>query len=459
MHAILAGGLASAARAAIGWGVGYLRGKTEAGRALRRAVTEIVVAGAAGASAVALGIGGLSGSAPLWSFLGGAAWSISCEVCRVLATRRLRRASGELGGCLRSGKPVRTWSRKVLRHATGWPGAFWHEMLHVAGLSDATGVELEAYETYRSQGAWNARFRDRRNDWPFTKWMWREEMPILLVAVVGNVLYLATLSKGSAYTALVQAVVVFLFLVGVRDPLIDPNNRDDAEAARMFHRCWCAVLASWAAYYLMLYWTKVVPTVPPQGEKNPLYGPREVTMQFINNLNTCFLLFGYFVLRDPPSLVGERSHRWCGLTSLEWKGVVLAAALAIVSVADAFWTWRGWHGSIHYFEWIGDAAAGVSMALLIARLESKMIAAPVALIALLYWYAVLQGVPIGFGGPSEVESLYYLLALALKSLFVLLMTWVFASQRLTVYFQRLRYFETVSQTVDRQFEEVVLGSD
>ena len=182
-------------------------------------------------------------------------------------------------------------------------------------------------------------------------------------------------------------------------------------------------------------------------------------MQFLDNLTTCLLLFCYFVLHDPPSLVGERSHRSRGWTSLQLKGFGLAGALAILTVGDAFWTWLGWHGQIHIFQWIGAAAGGVALALMIGRLGSKAIGAPIWVVALLYLYAVLQGAIISFGGVSAAEELLFLLALALKSVLVLFLTWVLASQRLTIYIREVRYFEALRRTAEQQIEDVVLESD
>jgi hypothetical protein len=332
-------------------------------------------------------------------------------------------------------------------------------MLHAAGLSDATDEEMHAYEIYRSQVAWNTRFLDERRHWSFTKWIWRVEKPILLIAIVGIVLCFWPLRMQPASTALAQAIVVFLFLMRVRDPLIDPNNRDDAETARMFHRCWCALLAAWVVFYLMLFWTKIDPSSLPEGAKNPPYGPREVTIQFLDNLNTCFLLFCYFVLRDPPSLVSERAAQASSWTSLQRKGVCLTGVFVILTVADVIWTWQGWYEKFFFSRWIGGAVGGVALALLIGRLESKTINAPIGVIALLYFYAVLQGVMIDYGGVSEVEDFMFLLALALKSLLVLFLNWVLASERLTLYIHRLRILEKLRREADERLENVVLESD
>ena len=147
-------------------------------------------------------------------------------------------ASGELRHYLFR-KPDTKLLRTMLPATMRWPSAFWLERLHSAGLADVTDAEMHAYDVYRSQVAWDPRFLDRRHDWSFTKWVLREGKLLLIVAVVGIDAYAFILSRHPTYTPLVQAIVVLLFFVGVRDPLIDPNNRDDAEAARIFHRCWC----------------------------------------------------------------------------------------------------------------------------------------------------------------------------------------------------------------------------
>jgi hypothetical protein len=437
MYVVIACGLIGAIGGAVGYLAGFLHGRPRAGKWGRRALT---AAGGGGIVVAILSAHGVPDpgfpAAPVGALAIGLCWALFCEACRAFVTRRVERDSAVMGDHL-ADHPTGSVPGEVRDSAAGWPRLVGLRVAHRLGLSDLSDAQFDAYAIYRAQVAWNGQYNDgkshdRPDHWSFYRWVWHADRWLLAVAVVGTAAYLAAFFLAPTHQWLIQALVVLVLLLGGRGPLVDPTNYDDAEAARLFHRYWCGLFGTWVLLYVLLFWARLGAPVQPG---LPRYGVTEALVQFLANLNTLFLVLCFVVLRDPPSTAPDRP---AGPRRVREVRVIGGAMLAAVTLAECACTWREWREQILYFRLIGGAAGGVALALLVGRLESKALSAPVLVIVLLYLYAVLQGAMTAIDNSPDLEQAAFLLALPLKCVLFLFINWVLGSGRLMTYIRRVR---------------------
>jgi hypothetical protein len=401
---------------------------------LRKALVEILGAALAGAflplSSLPLQI--------VVPFLTGLAWSQICQWRRDWLTQRVEQTVTSLGVWLKADRNPAETSEANRKLAVQWPPVLWGKALHGVGLSNLSDEQIAAYETYRAQVAWGAHFsRMPKKDGSYQRHWWITERawPLITIIAAGTGAYAAAgigayffgLTFALNFTPLVQALVILLLFLRIPDPLVDAcKSPDETEAAMHFYRYWCAAQASWVFFYLIRFGMAMMPD-----------RAWEIPNLFLDNLNSYFIFMCFFVLHDPPFLSSRDEPLSTRAPAI---GMVVVVAL---TVAQTLCYLSGWERHIDYFYWICGCAGGVGLALLVGHLGSRFFdpMAPVWVIALLYFYVVIQGA-LGVPGLAEQLNQFSLfLALVLKFLLLLYVTWLLESDLLLSYMIHVRSYQ------------------
>jgi hypothetical protein len=140
----------------------------------------------------------------------------------------------------------------------------------------------------------------------------------------------------------------------------------------------------------------------------------------------------YLVLSEKT--VGERGEA-IPLPWGKWIGVALAAFLAeaVLSIAPQTREFGNELGA-----WTSGFAGGVALAMLVGRLDSKFLNAPVRVLALLYLYAVIQSVWAVFEDWPRLALILTRTALLLKGLLFGLCAWLMETGKPYEYMVALR---------------------
>jgi hypothetical protein len=388
---------------------------------------------------------------PQWAFMVGVAWPLLCVVPRFWITKRVDDGLRGLEDWWQRDDYVPGDAPKLIRHlAVRWPTAHWATILRAIGLVDLTAEDLRAYMRFRSQMAKDTLPGETRRDrlarakatgdesrdpyWLIT----RRNVPLLCFSIVGIVAYPVVQAFAPTYRYVVQALVIFSFLVLLPDPLVDERSEpDESRAAWCFQRFWCLLLASWIALYLVFFLRAV--NVPPN-QRDSFW---EVLAHLANNLNTYAFVMCYLVMHDPPYLSIEHVP----MISRSW--LLGLGVVALISLVEISCYAHGWMAHIVWFQWIGGFAGGVGIALLVGRLESQLIKPPIWLIAALYFYAVLQGGMGSFGAAEEVELVSIFCALPLKGLLLLFVAWLIGTPNLASYMKDMQEIRVSAESVPR----------
>ena len=255
--------------------------------------------------------------------------------------------------------------------------------------------------------------------------------------------------------ALVTHAIAVLFLIGA--PSIPPPFQQKPEfheavvATKQFALLWYFVWVLFFALYAIwsYYWTEI-----SAGEESL---PVHLAVDSLNLATSALLFICYLamVLRSVPD-----NH-------LAWFRVVFRVFIFVVIfifaeglTAKYFPDAPGTFGRQAYFDAVQGLLSGVGIALLVGRLESKLIDTSRWIVAALYAYAVLQiAYPVLTVNNPE-KSLVFLLLTSLALLLKVLLFWEFrrivTSGVLTYYmFEYRRLLEAGSTERDRVMRDLL----
>lgn len=277
----------------------------------------------------------------------------------------------------------------------------------------------------------------------FWNWLARLDNPALWIsgagaALIGALLYLdGPVPSPSPRVQWVQFGVILLLLVLLlakrhrTDPDVYQKASQSLKAAvvsaRDFRRYWAWVWTSWLALYFILAFASRLALVPGC---DPVVGKTRWTLFILNtvqNGGTAFFFLCYQVLAR-RTVEDDLSRR-----TLPVARIGLALSLLALGELSAIFFDSGFQ---QWFGWLSGFGQGTALALLVGRLDSRYVEAPSAVIALLYFYAAIQGAwPVL---SCEYGWMLVFFALVLKCFFFLLVSWLFESDVILFYLTRMR---------------------
>lgn len=226
------------------------------------------------------------------------------------------------------------------------------------------------------------------------------------------------------YPNLIQGLIIVILLVFSLPPITKPRVRpyvsqgDKFDIARKatisFYVFWLGLLLSWIAFYAVAYYSKK--------EISPV-------LDRVNGVEAIFLFLAYSEMT--VITLGERGKP----KFTAWRRILVA--LAIYGILAA-WEQFSNPQAGPWWNLVSGLTVGVSMALLVGRFESRHIAAPLPITALLFLYASLQATYPMFGKASELEQIVTYTSLPLKILFFLIVDWIYMGGRLFYYMAKAR---------------------
>jgi hypothetical protein len=443
--------LAAAVGGLCGFLLGLRYGSFKQDRYLRKGLLEILGAGLTGSL---LALPALVLQIPT-AFVAGLAWSFLCQRLRNLLTTRIVDAL----------TPLRKWWLEYCHKpgdtpdaerqlAVAWPTIFWSQILHGVGLTNLSNGQLTAYEKYRAELAYRIECSDtsrRRQARPSQQpsWLWNRGLLLVSIALVGTTVYVLVLTSKADYSHLdyehlIQALVIFLLFLASPDPVIDEyRNPDEADAAKSFCRYWRAFQASWVLLYVVFFLGAIIPATRPGGSGEVPAADRdpgwEVATHFAYNVNTYLLVMCFLVLHDPPYISSKHTP------TVTRARLIGPAAVIAFTAAEAWCYAHDRAGAIVWINWLTGFAGGVALALVVGRLESKLINTPILLIVALYFYAVIQGAMGSFRGAEDVKHTLLSLALPLKCLLLVCVAWFTDSGKLFSYMTDVRILQSPAE--------------
>lgn len=238
-----------------------------------------------------------------------------------------------------------------------------------------------------------------------------------------------------------QALYVALLYSVVPAPVTDRSLASRASrAAEQFVQAWKRVWLFWillyAAFAAISSWevSRIAANEPTTG-----WLPWDLAMaaeNLLSNLVTAALIMCYIVVSRKTVDLGDSRE------SLPWKYALLAVmviaaaeVLARLGVSAGVGQWLGGLPSV--VKWITALASGLTLALFVGRLDSKLIRPPVVVVTLLYLYAVMQTGWIKFEESRATMALLTNAALFLKTLLFVFVAWLLRSGILLFYLDRV----------------------
>jgi hypothetical protein len=376
------------------------------------------------------------------ALLVGAAWVWCVQRVRLALTSRIRRRSNFFLDWLNPHSAHKT-SVIDLNLVFGCPGSCWLWPLHWLGFTDLTDQQLWAYDTYRSEVAWKTHPRA----WEFFgRWLRLRWQPLanaaILTLLYGCLVFCYFFAHWfpEALLHLSQGLFILYLSLWIPAPTISDRNPEDADAVRTWSFLWLAFWGSWVLLYLGFFIQDFFPyrlapssAVAVSGDSNNIW---IIAVHFFNNLNTCLLILCFYLLYDPPDPSSEA--RMDPPKRLVLAGALGAGAIVLFTLLDIWFWLLGWKSAAEGADWVSGFAGGIGFAMLVGRLESKYINAPILLIVLLYIYAVIQGGMGGFGTRPVLKVALLAFAFFLKCLLFLLIAWILESGLLLSYMREVR---------------------
>jgi hypothetical protein len=224
----------------------------------------------------------------------------------------------------------------------------------------------------------------------------------------------------------------------VADPVAeeDPRLRMAWAAAGDLRRYWGGAWSFWVLLYLGLTATAALDLPSAGGSPAAVARWASVGLNLLQNATTVMLLLAYEVVARPT--VREDLSRRQLLPVEAW--LVFALLVSVVEGTSVLvgipWVAQQWLG------WASGFAQGTALALLVGRLDSKYIGPPAPLVALLYFYAAIQGAWPALQQHPQLMLVLTFLALVLKCLLFLFVAWLFESRTLVFYLARVRALDT-----------------
>lgn len=281
----------------------------------------------------------------------------------------------------------------------------------------------------------------------FGAWLWRLGNLSLWIGLVGALLtadfLYQSLKTGSISPAvqITHFAVILILLTQLPRLRTTAAALDDEpvghriafQAAGDFRRYWGAVWIFWLFLYLALSVTAALGLLPT-ADTDPGTATRwsVVVLNLFQNGATVLLLLCYEVVARPT--IEEDLTRRRLLPTEAWLAFALLVSLleAGTVLFGIPWSTQQWFG------WLSGFAQGTALALLVGRMDSKYVEPPTVVIALLYLYAAIQGAWPVFQYHYELMLILTFVALVLKCLLFLFVSWLFDSRILLFYLSRMR---------------------
>ncbi len=293
----------------------------------------------------------------------------------------------------------------------------------------------------------------------FGGWLFRRDNKLLWISVLGALVTAVVLSLGFGQQSsppLVQGthfIVIFLLLALLPRPWVDPGETEGAShalkvaarALRDFRRYWGLAWMAWVFLYFAITTAAFFGLFSVNGgvPSRPSEGLALLLLNLLQNCGTVLLFLCYEVVAKPT--IGDDLRRRQVLSTEAWF-----AAVALVTFAEGAVVWSGAWASQQWFAWLSGFGQGMALALLVGRFDSKYVNPPAITIAMLYLYAVIQGAWPVLRYEDSLMLILTFVALVLKCLLFLFVSWLFESNVILFYLARMRRLD---QSVARERSE------
>lgn len=278
----------------------------------------------------------------------------------------------------------------------------------------------------------------------------RRILPSYGAAISGVSAIIAAIPEWLAWKWLTLALIgiqlgtiLILFLL-IPNPLEDPHQSPRATlGVRQFVGVWRRVWAFWLVLFLALAALELLRSVPsPFSVVGPSWAKSiaSVVLNALSNLSTAAILMCYVIASRQTVIETEEGPK---ATELHWDRVVvfviLFGAFDLLCHADALqgWQFLPWPDATKIPVWIAGLLSGLAIALLVGRLDSKLLNLSIWVMAPLYGYAVIQPGWPAFDESPALRTILLSLALALKCLLWLVIYWMFTSGVFLYYLERI----------------------
>jgi hypothetical protein len=239
-----------------------------------------------------------------------------------------------------------------------------------------------------------------------------------------------------------QAVVITVFLLLIPDPLSNVEfAKHPSIAIEQFHQAWKRLWFFWILLYIGLAAQELL-VISLKKEQVFLnsswrWSISLIITNLLNNLQTLTLAMCYLVV---SSKTVESKRATNPLPWLQGAGVLITiTAVEIFLTILVSTIWKAEPATVpKVFIWFNGLGAGVVLALLIGRLESKLIDLPVWIVVSIYLYAVIQSGWAAFPEKPNVKMFLLIAALVLKISLFLLVFWLLKSGVLLYYLERIK---------------------
>jgi hypothetical protein len=246
------------------------------------------------------------------------------------------------------------------------------------------------------------------------------------------------------------AVLVVLFLIHSHQPLFNSDSNSLSTASKKaaaFYRDW---LRLWRAYFLF-YATLGIKSL------FHLHGPSVldpywfVALTFLINMTTINIFFCYLGLAEPTGKLALNSNltEEQGELALHTKRSIAWIVLLVMTLANILCSlpFISYQWPKLAYMLISGLAAGVALALLVGRFESKYIHTPQIILIFLYIYAVTQTTYgffdtnlFGDKRPVNIRPYMSMITLPLKLVLFAFVSWLLKEGRLLFYFVNISDF-------------------
>jgi hypothetical protein len=241
-----------------------------------------------------------------------------------------------------------------------------------------------------------------------------------------------------------QMLVCMVLLFLIPKPRTDKNiSRRAAAATEQFTEAWERLWLCWVLLYLVYCARETCAIIAPSAAASPFWS---CGLNLANNLQTMVLVMVYLVIAKSTVDTNRATSR------LPWsRGIALlafATALHLMATVAALYVPAASalrpiiDLAVICIPWVSAIASGLSMALVVGRLDSKFSDPPTWAVTLLYLYALIQVLWERFGQDPVVENVVISAALMFKCLLFLIVAWMLQSGVLFFYLDRLAYLIT-----------------
>jgi len=191
-----------------------------------------------------------------------------------------------------------------------------------------------------------------------------------------------------------------------------------------FQKFWLYTWIGWVVLYS--YWL-VSDILLPQGSPIKSSDYFIALQPVTSNISSLFILFAFLVLYFKREDMNNNNF-W----KLFFITLFLVSILIVLNGKDV-------HSLTSFYDVLSGLLAGLSIALLTGRLDSKFLAIPFSIIVLLYTYALIQSSIKDFDSNTLEESkivykaINLNIALVAKSMLMILFAWLTSTNRLIYY--------------------------